>query len=1243
MRWAPRGSSAPRIDEFEGRQVELARLERLVGDDHTRIVAIRAIGGMGKTWLARRFYDSVASRYDVHAWVTLVNDADPASCVRRILEATASPPAPDADLAELIDTLASVLSENRALVIIDNFESALIAAGQDSRVKDAYEELLWMVAAHPLANVALTTRETPSTLDDIGSPRAQTLVLGGLDRDSVIRVLAKRDISGTDADIERLVRLYAGHPQMLRLAAATVQTLGGDLDYFLEHEATAVTHEVDMFEWHVARLSSEGLQVLYWLAILREPTSLKTVLKHIWPPLQASTSELLKYLRDREVVQWDAPDVLSLQPAFMAFVTQRLVSGMIMDLAHFGTQHGELDLAEQFALGLGTVPPNIRECQTRELIRPVIDGLVNKVGTRDRLGIELHAGIEQLRTSRPLSTGYAAVNLVLLISSTVGTLDGLNLSDLTLRYWDVSEMTLQDVDLSRAQLVECRFASTFGNMLSVAASPVDGSIAAAGTDNGVWVWGPGAQHATVRVGHTNWVRGVAFSPNGQQLASVSSDGTLRVWSPLDTDIAQLLTVASKRLWSVTWLDDGVIATGDDDGHMHFIDTSTKVVTSEKAHASRIETIVQVSDSAVLSGGPDGLLILWSAGDLQPTARLDLGCPIVALDHDPAAATAVAAHPTGGLAIISIAGSAFGAVTRCTPGADATSVTLLGDLGTAVVGHLDGSLSWVELQTGRVMLRRSGHAARITDLSRWRDQVISAAEDQTVRVWAGADGQVLRKVVGGLNHAWSVGAWNAGDGIETIVSGHEDRTIRLWRRAQHTSQWEQAQVLRGHTNRIWSLRINEQSALMASASEDCSARVWDLTTGRCTQVLAAHGGAVWGVDLVRSHDLVVTAGDEGVVRAWSTHDGRLAWQRRLSQRRIRALASGPLGDWIVAAGEDDHVHVLSPDDGAVVSRLGGHTDRVNAIDVLSDTRVVTAGRDGRVIVWDIAQRIATRVFEPPQSAGFAWAVAGHDRGEWVAAGCEDGSIHVWDLSTGEKRWAVRHFAARVKWLTAMSSGAELVACAEDGQIRQLDLPSGEVVGVASSPRIYEGTRIDGTAGLDDATREVLHELGAKEGVRVPPVTLAARGQTKSVVTVSGSRPRVFISYSREDSGFAGQLARHLRNMGADAFFDIDTIDYGSRFETVIRSAIEASRAFVLLMTPASEQSKWVTRERLFAEECGLPVFPLLVDGDVFFGLRDIHYEDVRHSGWPSDRFFAVLARTLELSDREAQGEPLLAED
>jgi hypothetical protein len=66
-----------------------------------------------------------------------------------------------------------------------------------------------------------------------------------------------------------------------------------------------------------------------------------------------------------------------------------------------------------------------------------------------------------------------------------------------------------------------------------------------------------------------------------------------------------------------------------------------------------------------------------------------------------------------------------------------------------------------------------------------------------------------------------------------------------------------------------------------------------------------------------------------------------------------------------------------------------------------------------------------------------------------------------------------------------------------------------------------------------------------------------------------------------------------------------------------------------MSPAAEASEWVDRELARAELKGLPVLPLLLDGDPFFRLGPTQYEDVRGGRMPTEPF---ARRVLGVCDR-----------
>jgi WD40 repeat protein len=49
-------------------------------------------------------------------------------------------------------------------------------------------------------------------------------------------------------------------------------------------------------------------------------------------------------------------------------------------------------------------------------------------------------------------------------------------------------------------------------------------------------------------GHSHWVESVAFSPDGQQLASGSSDKSIKLWDPTTGDLHQTMVGHSDLIW-----------------------------------------------------------------------------------------------------------------------------------------------------------------------------------------------------------------------------------------------------------------------------------------------------------------------------------------------------------------------------------------------------------------------------------------------------------------------------------------------------------------------------------------------------------------------------------------------------------------------------------------------------------------------------------------------------------------------
>ncbi|DBA76394.1 TPA: hypothetical protein ACH3X1_010099 [Trebouxia sp. C0004] len=122
-----------------------------------------------------------------------------------------------------------------------------------------------------------------------------------------------------------------------------------------------------------------------------------------------------------------------------------------------------------------------------------------------------------------------------------------------------------------------------------------------------------------------------------------------------------------------------------------------------------------------------------------------------------------------------------------------------------------------------------------------------------------------------------------------MSASDDRTVRLWTLAlsshsdedsQQQQQQQQheveclkaAQVLYGHSSRLWDCQFGEKHGILVTASEDCTARVWDMTNGKQLCSVRGHKGrGVWRCLLHPNHDLLVTAGADSSIKLWRLAD------------------------------------------------------------------------------------------------------------------------------------------------------------------------------------------------------------------------------------------------------------------------------------------------------------------------------------------------------------------------------------
>lgn len=127
--------------------------------------------------------------------------------------------------------------------------------------------------------------------------------------------------------------------------------------------------------------------------------------------------------------------------------------------------------------------------------------------------------------------------------------------------------------------------------------------------------------------------------------------------------------------------------------------------------------------------------------------------------------------------------------------------------------------------------------------------------------------------------------------------------------------------------------------------------------------------------------------------------------------------------------------------------------------------------------------------------------------------------------------------------------------------------------------------------------------------------------------------VFMSYSRSDADFVGRLADDLRARGKDVFLDVDGLHDAEVFPQALARAIEASDAFLFVISPESVASHYCAQEVEHAAELNKRIVPVALrsvpDDEIPAEIRYRNWISVADSdGRLTDRVIAAIETDLE---------------
>ncbi|XP_010557952.1 PREDICTED: angio-associated migratory cell protein [Tarenaya hassleriana] len=250
------------------------------------------------------------------------------------------------------------------------------------------------------------------------------------------------------------------------------------------------------------------------------------------------------------------------------------------------------------------------------------------------------------------------------------------------------------------------------------------------------------------------------------------------------------------------------------------------------------------------------------------------------------------------------------------------------------------------------------------------------------------------------------------------------------------------VLDGPGSGIEWVRWHPRGHVILAGSEDCSTWMWNADRGAYLNMFSGHNQSVTCGDFTPDGKLVCTGSDDASLIIWNPktcESIHVVKGHPYHTEGITCLDINSNSTLVLSGSKDGSVHIVNVVTGKVVSSLSSHTDSVECVKFSPGSATVpmaaTGGMDKKLVIWDLQHSTPRFICEHEEGvACLAWI----GTSKYIATGCTDGTVRVWDSLAGN---CVKTFHGHHEAVQSISttSGADfLVSAALDCTARVYEI-------------------------------------------------------------------------------------------------------------------------------------------------------------------------------------------------------------
>jgi len=512
-------------------------------------------------------------------------------------------------------------------------------------------------------------------------------------------------------------------------------------------------------------------------------------------------------------------------------------------------------------------------------------------------------------------------------------------------------------------------------------------------------------------GHKAGIVDINFSPNGQLIASASTDRTIKLWHP-DGSLWKDLKGHQGGVWSVQFSPDSdLLVSGSEDNTIKLWNRDGILLkTFNNAHQAAIMSVAFSPDGqTIASASLDGTIKLWNLDGTILKTFSNHNAAVIKVAFSPDGKTIVSGSADNTIKLWNLDGTLLntfrghsGAVIAVAFSPDGQTIVSGSADNTIKLWHLDGTL----LNTFR------GHSATVWTVRFSPDgkMIGSASWDKTIKIWS-RDGSLLTTLRG---HQAIVWAMAFSPDSSAIASGSADNIVKLWQIKNPFLT-----TLPEHTAGVWGVAFSPDNSMIASASWDKTVKLWN-REGILLKTLWGHQSAVFKVVFSPNSQTIATGSADSTIKLWN-RDGTLLNTLKGHRAQIFGLAFSPDGEMIVSASADKTIKLWTAK-GTLLTTLKSGNSTFASIAISPDSQSIAVSNiDGTVKIWNRQGTLLKTIKSHPVSTII---VTFSPNGQILATGSVDHTVKLWKLDGTLLKTIAAHQAP--VWGIAFSPDGQKIA-------------------------------------------------------------------------------------------------------------------------------------------------------------------------------------------------------------------------